>query len=316
MSIIDMSRWTGRVDSEEHGIALRWHQVIRPWSRDLSGGNTLIGFCCDIGVSRNHGRVGAAAGPTAIRAALANIAWHGVEPLFDSGDVHGVNDDLEVAQASLAQTITGILHDRQRPIVMGGGHEVAWASWQGLASFAATQRPAARIGIVNFDAHFDLRQAARGNSGTPFRQIAEDCAQRGWPFRYACLGVAQTANTQALFERARQLNVWWEHDTHMRPEHLGERAQALRTFADSVEMLFVTIDLDVLPAYVAPGVSALASYGVELAVIESLLDTLLDTRKVALLEIAELNPRFDIDHRTARVAARLITRCCHHSSAH
>ena len=32
---------------------------------------TLVGFASDTGVARNHGRVGAATGPTAIREALA-----------------------------------------------------------------------------------------------------------------------------------------------------------------------------------------------------------------------------------------------------
>ena len=36
----------------------------------------LIGFACDEGVRRNGGRVGAKDGPRAIRAALANLAWH------------------------------------------------------------------------------------------------------------------------------------------------------------------------------------------------------------------------------------------------
>ncbi len=37
----------------------------------------LIGFACDEGVRRNHGRVGAAAGPEALRLALGKLAING-----------------------------------------------------------------------------------------------------------------------------------------------------------------------------------------------------------------------------------------------
>ncbi|WP_329956559.1 arginase family protein [Collimonas humicola] len=68
---------------------------------------------------------------------------------------------------------------------------------------------------INLDAHFDLRLSDRASSGTPFRQVAEDCAVRGWPFRYCCLGVSALANTAALFERAEQLGVVWRLDEGM-----------------------------------------------------------------------------------------------------
>ena len=59
---------------------------------------------------------------------------------------------------------------------LGGGHEIAWASYQGIAAAFAGNRKLERLGIVNFEAHFELRQPehpGRGRSGTPFLQIAE-----------------------------------------------------------------------------------------------------------------------------------------------
>ena len=62
-----------------------------------------------------------------------------------------------------------------------------------------------RIGILNFDAHFDLRHAERASSGTPFRQIAELCQASDWPFAYCCLGISRLSNTAALFDQAQRL---------------------------------------------------------------------------------------------------------------
>ena len=43
-----------------------------------------------------------------------------------------------------------------------------------------------------------------------------------------------------------------------------------------------------------------------LAVLESLLKNLKQSGKVRYAEVVELNPKFDIDQRTAKVAARLV----------
>jgi len=64
----------------------------------------------------------------------------------------------------------------------------------------------------------------------------------------------------------------------------------------------------VLPAAIAPGVSAPAAYGVPLETIQFVCDTVAASGKLAVCDIAELNPAFDIDNRTARTAARLIHR--------
>ncbi|MGE8358142.1 MAG: arginase family protein, partial [Microvirgula sp.] len=136
---------------------------------------------------------------------------------------------------------------------------------------------------------------------TPFRQIADDCAARGWPFHYACLGIAAPSNTAALFARARELGVQWVDDQSMRDWHPA----ILGDFIDRVDAIHLSIDLDVLPASVAPGVSAPAAFGVELAVIERIAAQVRASGKLRLAELAELNPRLDIDSHTARIAARL-----------
>jgi formiminoglutamase len=309
-----MQPWSGRVDPEPD--SLRWHQVIRPLEAAGARGVALIGFASDEGVRRNKGRRGAAGAPAAIRKALANLAWHRESPAYDGGDVVCDDGDLEGAQARLAAEVAGLLAAGHFPLVLGGGHEVAYGSWQGLAAHLAThfttlladtgERPP-RIGIVNFDAHFDLRDASQvHSSGTPFAQIADACAARGWPFRYACLGVSRASNTRALFRRAAELDVLVREDREITPASLADLGQALDAFVAGCDHVYLTIDLDVLPACEAPGVSAPAARGVPLALLEPLVEGVRDSGRLRLADLAELNPEFDIDHRTARVAARLI----------
>ena len=61
-----------------------------------------------------------------------------------------------------------------------------------------------------------------------------------------------------------------------------------------------------LPAAVAPGVSAPAGFGVDYAALRAMVAAVASTGRVALLDVVELNPDFDVDNRTAKAAARLI----------
>ncbi|MGM0692195.1 MAG: formimidoylglutamase [Pseudomonadota bacterium] len=302
----DRTLWQGRTDPEPGSE--RWHQKIQPLAEGGPPGCALLGFACDAGVARNQGRVGAADGPAALRRALAPLAWHRQGPAYDAGDVRCEGDAMEVAQQALADRLAPLLGEGHLPIVLGGGHEVAYASWSGLAQHLASNgETAPRVGIVNLDAHFDLRDPRHvRSSGTPFAQIAEDCARRGWPFRYACLGVSRAANTRALFNRADELGVMVREDRDITAPRLTDIEQDLADFLRDCDHLYLTIDLDVLPAAEAPGVSAPAARGVALALIEPLIESIRDSGKLRLADLAELNPGRDIDGRTARAAGRLV----------
>lgn len=303
-------QWLGRTDSVEGEMGLRWHQVVKKDMTDnLSQTVTLLGFNCDEGVARNHGRVGAAQGADAVRAMLGNMPVHEAKRLVDVGNVSCDGDAMEAAQAQLSSVVAELLQRHAFPIVIGGGHEIAYGTFGGLAQHLSTiKRP--RIGIVNLDAHFDLRlnENAQGSSGTPFRQIADDCATRGWDFNYCCLGVSRFANTAALFKRADELGVVWRLDDEMGMTQLGDTLNVLHDFLANVDHVYFTIDLDVLPAAVMPAVSAPAAYGVALSVVEAVLDTVVASGKLRVADLAEFNPTYDVDQHGARTAARLVAR--------
>lgn len=298
--------WQGRVDTEETGPSTRWHQRVLPFTADSRGGVALIGFAVDEGVRRNGGRPGAAQGPLALRRALANLPVLGEPALWDAGDVACADGRLEVAQEALAGQVAQALAQGCTPLVLGGGHEVAWGTFQGIANALAGMR---RVLVVNFDAHFDLRMAVRANSGTPFRQIQEWCAGHGWPFDYRVFGISRYANTQALFERADALGArYWLDDALQGEAGMQEALAALEHDLSQCDGVYLTVDMDVLPGASAPGVSAPAPLGVPLAFVERLVDAVLASRKLVAADIAELNPAFDRDGLTAKVAARLAAR--------
>ena len=195
------------------------------------------------------------------------------------------------------------------PIGLGGGHAIAYGSflglWQALENTSEANAPPT-IGIINFDAHLDIRQSDVATSGTPFRQIAEHLDAHGQPFHYCCIGVSRFSNTAALFDRAEQLGVHIisDEDCHYQPWQI--LADQVISFINQVDVVYLTIDMDCLPASVVPGVSAPAAYGIELGFVECMVTTIMATGKVKMADIAEINPTFDIDARSCKVAARLL----------
>ena len=296
--------WSGRVDEADGERARRWHQVVHP--RDVAEAPvSLLGFGCDVGVTRNLGRAGAAAGPMALRKALANVAVHGLAQVDDLGTVSCDGDALERAQAEYGEVASSVISAGGVPVGLGGGHEIAFASYLGLDGAVV---PGESVGILNFDAHFDLRGGDRASSGTPFRQVLEHAAATGRRAEYLCLGVSRFANTAALFDRAKALGVRWVEDGDCREECFPALRGEIEALLARVDHLYLTVCLDVFPAAAAPGVSAPSALGVAPALVERLLDPVTASGKLRVADVAELNPRHDIDGRTARLAARLVAR--------
>lgn len=300
--------WTGRNDGDAPAHR-RWWQAVQPYSGpDASAAPqaarpaALLGFASDEGVRRNKGRQGAAAAPAAIRAALGPLAFHLDREVSDAGDVTVTDGALEDGQDRAGRAITAMLDGGHLTVVLGGGHETAYASYLGVAASAGVQG-GRRLGVLNLDAHFDLRDEPVPSSGTPFLQMARAEAAAGREFRYAVVGISEPNNTRALYLTAGELGVQYLPDE----DCTAERTEAfVAAFLADIDVLYLTIDLDVLPASVAPGVSAPAAYGVPLPVISAVCRQVADSGKLLHLDIAELNPEFDIDGRTAKVAARLL----------
>ena len=198
-----------------------------------------------------------------------------------------------------------LLKDGQFTVGLGGGHEITFASYCGIAKVLGTDAHWS-LGCLNIDAHFDLRDADQASSGTGFAQIARSEAAAGRTFRYAAVGISEASNTKVLFDRAEELGVQVLLDVDCHLGNIDTVRSFVADFAGSVDHLYLTIDLDALPASVAPGVSAPAGYGIGLEVVRAIVVAAATSGKLIHADIAELNPDFDIDQRTARTGARLV----------
>ncbi|MBI2603743.1 MAG: formimidoylglutamase [Deltaproteobacteria bacterium] len=264
----------------------------------------IVGFCTDEGVRRNKGRPGARSGPHHLRKALANLCFpDSGRQILDVGDITVKHRHLEEAQNKLGNVVNSLLEWNITPLVLGGGHEIAWGHFQGLTPHLG----GSSLLIINFDAHYDLRPLVkgRGNSGTSFAQIAEYCRAHAQVFRYLCIGLQEGANTKSLRKNADAWGVEsiWARDIHLNsPDPLTKIKQAVAA-ADKV---YLTICLDVFAQAFAPGVSAPQALGLHPWQVSPLMEPILTSGKLLSFDIAELCPPLDIDQRTAKLAAALV----------
>lgn len=326
----DMGLWQGRIDSRTLFDAFRWHQWVKPLNLlEISEnempfqdnrGIAFIGFCCDEGIRLNKGRHGASDGPNSIRKSLCNLPCYFTQTLhlYDAGNVLCDDDaSLGDSQRTLSEAIFKIKELGLFPIVLGGGHELAYGHWKGLQNYldaSSNLKSSRSLGIVNFDAHFDMRPykadsdhiASGPSSGTMFRQIADDCATAERPFEYLCLGIQKRGNTVDLFKSAIALGTEYWLAVDMNLEGTPLQQEKLKSHIRTAEKLYVTLCTDVIASSFAPGVSAPQPLGLHPEMVTQMIKQLIRSGKVEGFDVAEVSPRFDHDNVTASLASTVI----------
>lgn len=298
------SLWQGRKDSLPDERYFQRIDCIDVRKDDLPKENetVLLGFCSDEGVRRNLGRVGAQSGPDTIRQQLAKLACHNAQRYTDIGNITCSNQNLESAQAEFSRLISYSHEHGKKTVALGGGHEIAWAHFRGLADHYS------KLGIINFDAHFDIRplQNNQCSSGTPFFQIKEFCDEQNKIFDYCCLGIQAVANTRSLFERADKWGISYLTAEQITKESLAWQQVFLDDFLLRHNHIYLTVCLDVFDECYAPGVSAPQALGITPWQAMPLLKYIRQSGKVVGIDIAELSPPLDINQKTARLGAVIL----------
>ncbi len=296
--------WNGRFDGEEkqHHRIFQRVNITTDYASIQKGDFVLHGFAVDEGVRRNKGRMGAKDAPDIIRQNMSNFPVFTDEfRLLDFGNITCDNQDLESTQNDLAERVKTTLQKGGKSIVLGGGHEVTFAHYSGIKKAFPNQK----IGIINFDAHFDNREVdvkVGASSGTGFYQIAETSK-----IHSLHIGIQRNSNTKALFDYADQHQMKYILAKDLHFENKANIIQQIDQLIDEVEVLYVTICMDVFNISIAPGVSALAYNGIFAdATFMQIFHYILQQKKTLALDVAEVNPTYDIQNRTARLAGSLV----------
>jgi formiminoglutamase len=291
----------------------RLGEVVEFWDGDPSairlGRPVLIGFPQDEGVRRNGGRVGAAEAPREIRRFLYRLTpWDVMsntqlaeDPPLDVGDVR-IDGTMEHSQQMLGGIVSEVLKAGAVPVVIGGGHETAFGHFLGYAK--ANQF----VGIINIDAHLDLRPEINGmgHSGSPFRQAIEHSPFRLFAENYICIGAQPQSVSREHWRYAKQrnCNILW--NTGLRPRIADCLTKQIDMLRERECHVYLTVDADAVRLADVPGVSAPSVLG--LAGDEVIQCVRLAGRSAAVssFDLVEINPRFDRDGQSCRWAALAI----------
>lgn len=296
--------WTGRFDGDDP----LYHRIFQRVSIEENYDNisendfVLHGFAVDEGVKRNKGNVGAKDAPDVIRKNMSNFPVVNANfSLKDFGNIECVNENLEEAQNLLAEKVKTVLQKGGKSIVLGGGHEVMFGHYSGIRKAF----PDKKIGIINIDAHFDNREInpeIGASSGTGFWQIAQQ-----EKINSLHIGIQKNSNTLKLFDTAHQYGMKYILSDEIFFENLPGIYEKMDAFTETVDLLYITVCMDVFNASIAPAVSAPSYNGIFAdAAFMHLYKRLLQSDKVMALDIAEVNPSLDLHDQTSRLGAALL----------
>jgi formimidoylglutamase len=284
----------------------RASSLLRPPAGPMGEGETVIvGLPYDGGIPT---RPGARFGPKAIREALAAFgAYDGerdVAPATDLGDLALPTMNGREAHARIEGAAREVFAAGARPIFLGGDHGCTGSVIRGLAA----ARPGLKLGVINIDAHVDVREYADDaslSSGTPFRRAIESGIVNG--SSVSMVGIRRFANSRYYLEwaREREIQVITLDDLAAKGAVNAAKA-ALYAATRDADALYLSIDMDAADAAFAPGVSATGIGGLTAREMIDLVTTISTHPKLIAADVMETSPPYDHDARTAKLAARLV----------
>ena len=285
--------WNGKIDSFEEDDLKLW-QVVKDISEvQEKGGVCFVGYDTEDGILRDEGVVGAAEGADAIRKGLSELPSIKNLRIYDYGNLE--KKTLEEAQEEYSEKIADIYSKGLFPIGLGGGHDIVYGAYKGIRKAF----PDKKIGIISFDAHLDIKSYdERMTSETSFKKILDEDKN----VEYAITGFQRLENSRSLIKNADEKGVLVLEEEY--PEEFT--ISSLKSFVKKMDIVYVTICMDVFDGSAAPGVSFPTVLGMDSKKGKRILRALMETKKVVCLDFAEINPRYDVANRTSRLAGYMI----------
>lgn len=271
----------------------------------------LVGVPQHIGVERNGGRPGASQAPSAIRtqlrklatSAIVDVVRNGRLAIVDAGDIATEGKTLEQIHDETEDVVYRHMARGRVPIILGGGHDTAWPTIRAL------DRRGERYGVVNIDAHADVRELLdgfRAHSGSPFYQMLTSTSSALARGAFVEFGLQHHAVSASHldFLASHDATVMMIDDVRRRGMHAAwDRTMAVLT---STGTGYLSLDMDAFASAFAPGVSAPAADGFAPHEVGYCLRLAGRNATVRVFDVVEMNPSFDIDNRTAKLAATMI----------
>jgi len=244
-------------------------------------------------------RSGSRLGPGALRDVSANLELCSIRsevdlekiPVHDMGDVD-IIENLEETLDRVKAVVTELTGEKKIPVMAGGEHSITKPAVESLPK---------DLGLVNFDAHMDLRDEFLGEKlshATFMRRVSEHIG----PDHIMEVGIRAFSNPELDFCRRSKVEIITPLD--IRREGLTKTGKRIESFLSGFSHSYVTVDIDVLdPAY-APGVGNPEPDGLTTDELLSLVQSSM-VRNLLGFDLVEVSPPLDTGQ-TAAVGAKVI----------
>ncbi|MFS0865488.1 formimidoylglutamase [Fredinandcohnia sp. 179-A 10B2 NHS] len=286
------------------------NECITPFQEGLTGDIGIIGLpASKSSISPSL----AADAPKTIRAALASYSTFSGERncdyddvrILDFGDVETHPTNLEETTERLYISVKEMVHTNscQRYILLGGDHGVSFPS------IRAFQEMFGRVGIIQWDAHHDVRNLEDGGrtNGTPFRSLleggfvkADDLVQ---------IGIRDFSNAKYYHNYANEKGIVVYTMDDVEQQGIVPIIQnELNRLANQVDFIYLSVDMDVVDQAFAPGCPAIGPGGLTSRELLSSITAAATHPKVKAMDIVEIDPSKDVRDITSRLAAHAMLR--------
>jgi agmatinase len=271
----------------------------------------IVGAPYDDSVSH---RPGARFGPRAIRqasyhAGAINSLQLDIEPydwlnVVDAGDAPVTPMDIERGHAVIERKVWDVARTGAVPIVLGGDHSITFPSASAVARAVAPKR----LGIVHFDAHADAANATWGNlrsHGTPMRRLIESGAVAGRNF--VQVGLRGYWPGPDTLDWMREQGLRWHLMTEI--EERGAEAviaDAIAEALDGPEVVYLSVDIDVIDPGMAPGTGTPEPGGMLTRELLRAIRQVVGAVELAAMDVVEVAPPYDCAEVTAAAAHRSV----------
>ncbi|UXH43175.1 formimidoylglutamase [Rossellomorea vietnamensis] len=287
-------------------------ELLTPWEEGKKGDIAIIGAPLSK-PSISHS--GASFAPDAIRRCLNSFTTYNIErgtdlqedskTIIDFGDISMHPTSIEESHQRIYESTKAVTETNTAPftIILGGDHSITTSTVKAIKETKGT------VGIIQFDAHHDLRNTEDGGptNGTPFRRLIEEGHLQG--DHLIQIGIRNYANAKAYHDYAIEqgVTVYTMKDVRQSNSSITELIQhALTQLESKVDTIYLSVDMDVLDQAFAPGCPAIGPGGMHPDTLMEAVQTALEHPKVTTMDIVEIDPTLDTRDMTSRVAAHLI----------
>lgn len=269
----------------------------------------ILGCPQDVGVTRNHGRAGAAKAPDAIRKQFYRLTPFNLKKrVFDLGNIK-IGETLEQTHETQKTVVAELLRAGKRVIVLGGGGDISYPDGVAMADVFGRDNWLA----VNINPQLGVKIADERNSATPYRQLLEE--EHLLPNRFFEVGYQTHLCSPIYYEEIRKLGV-----QRVSLELLRSHSETDYELKELIKHKFINhsssistffgFDLSVVRASDAPGTSSPSPLGLRAGEFIQLVKYTASLANTKIVEFSEVNPDHDADERTVKLVAIAMHRFC------